>query len=69
MNGVNSDEIHYEKCAELCRSIRNSVKPEVIPYHAFAGVKSEFLLGKSNAKPEWIPTEDQIAIFREYLGI
>ena len=69
VNGVNSNEIHYEKCAELCRSLHNALKPEVIPYHAFGGVKSEFLLGKSNAKPEWIPTEDQIATFREYLGV
>ena len=69
VNGINSNERHYEKCAELCRSLTGGVKPEVIPYHAFGGVKSEFLLGKSNAKPEWIPTEDQIATFREYLGI
>ena len=69
VNGVNSNEIHYEKCAELCRSIHNGVKPEVIPYHAFGGVKSEFLLKSGNGRSEWIPTEDQIATFREYLGI
>lgn len=69
VNGVNSESSHYAKCAELNLSLHNALKPEVIPYHAFAGVKSEFLLGKSNAKPEWIPTEDQIAKFREYLGI
>ena len=69
VNGVNSDESHYEKCAGLCRSIRSGVKPEVIPYHAFGGVKSEFLMKSGSGRSEWIPTEDQIATFREYLGI
>ena len=69
VNGINSNERHYEKCAELCRSIHNGVKPEVIPYHAFSGVKSEFLLKSGSGRSEWIPTEEQIATFREYLGI
>ena len=69
VNGINSNERHYEKCAELCCSIHNGVKPEVIPYHAFGGVKSEFLLKSGSGRSEWIPTEEQIATFREYLGI
>lgn len=69
VNGINSNERHYEKCAELCRSIHNGVKPEVIPYHAFGGVKSEFLMKSGNGRSEWIPTEEQLAKFREYLGI
>ena len=69
VNGVNSDERHYEKCAELCRSLTGGVKPEVIPYHAFGGVKSEFLMKSGNGRSEWIPTEEQLAKFREYLGI
>lgn len=69
VNGVNSDEGHYEKCAELCRSLRSGVKPEVIPYHAFGGVKSELLLEKDNGRSDWIPTEEQTALFKRYLGI
>jgi pyruvate formate lyase activating enzyme len=69
VNGVNSDERHYEKCAELCRSLTGGVKPEVIPYHAFGGVKSEFLMKSGSGRSEWIPTEEQLAQFREYLGI
>jgi hypothetical protein len=45
------------------------VKPEVIPYHAFGGVKSEFLMKSGSGRSEWIPTKEQLAKFREYLGI
>ena len=69
VNGVNSNEIHYEKCAELCRSLHNALKPEVIPYHAFGGVKSEFLLKSDSGISEWIPSEKEAAKFRQYLGI
>ena len=69
VNGVNSEERHYEECAKIYRSLRGALKPEVIPYHAFGGVKKEFLLESANGRSEWIPEEGQIAKFKQYLGI
>ncbi len=67
INGVNTDIKHYKACAELYRSLSNADTPEIIPYHAYGGVKSTFLGLPDSERRDFIPTEEQIKEFKKYL--
>lgn len=68
MNGVNTCEEHYRSIGELALSLKNCEGVELIPYHAYAGTKSEFI-GKCNSeKKEWIPTEEQLLLAESLLN-
>ena len=69
VNGVNTDESHYRACAELYGSLSNPDKPEVIPYHAYGGVKSTFLGLPDGERKDFIPTDEQINKFKNILKI
>ena len=69
VNGVNTDEKHYKACAELYRALSNPDKPEVIPYHAYGGVKSTFLGLSDGERKDLIPTDEQVNEFKAYLNI
>lgn len=60
VNGVNTDEEHYENIAELARGINNLDCVEFIPYHAYGGSKAVLLGLEDNGKKEWIPNQSQI---------
>ncbi len=68
VNGVNTCEEHYRSIGELALSLKNCEGVELIPYHAYAGTKSEFI-GKCNSgKKEWIPTEEQLLLAESLLN-
>ena len=62
VNGVNTDETHYRRVAELAQSLLHCEGIDAIPYHAYGGTKATLLGGADNGKREWIPTEEQIAV-------
>lgn len=69
VNGVNATQKHYKASAEIYGSLSNPDLPEIIPYHAYGGVKSEFLGKEDLQKKDFIPTDEQINEFRKYLKI
>jgi len=61
VNGVNTNEQHYQQVAELANSLNNCEGVEFFPYHAYGGSKATFLGHADNGKTEWIPTKEQLA--------
>ena len=59
VNGVNTEESHYEAVASLARSLRHCEGVEWSPYHAYGGSKAALLGKPDNGKTEWIPTAEQ----------
>ncbi len=60
INGINTDEAHYNKTAELALGIKNLDGVELIPYHAYGGAKAVFIGKTDNGKKQWIPEIGQI---------
>ena len=60
VNGINTDELHYNKIAEIAKSLDKLDCVEFIPYHAYGGAKSAFLGFEENGKKEWIPNEEEV---------
>jgi len=67
VNGVNTDEQHYNRIAEIANSLDNFDCVEFIPYHAYGGTKSVFLGFDDSGKTEWIPTENEVLKAKEIL--
>lgn len=67
VSGVNTEELHYEKIAEIAASLDRSDGVEFLPYHAYGGTKSVFLGFEDGGKKEWIPTENEVAKAKEIL--
>jgi pyruvate formate lyase activating enzyme len=67
VNGVNTNEQHYEGIFKLISILKNCEGVEFIPYHAFGGGKSEALGKKNSGNNHWIPLESQIADAKNYL--
>ena len=67
VNGINTQEAHYENIAELAGQIRNLEGVEWIPYHAYGGTKSVFLGKAENGRREWIPDANELARARALL--
>ena len=61
INGVNTDEDHYRRIAEIARSIPNFDGFDVIPYHAYAGTKSTFIGRRDSGRTDRIPSDEQTA--------
>ena len=61
VNGVNTENAHYERVADIAVRIKNLDAVEFIPYHAYGGGKAVFIGREDNGKKEWIPTEQQIS--------
>jgi hypothetical protein len=47
--------------------LKNCTGADVLPYHAYGGVKAELLGLSDNVDKNLIPTEDQINEFKEYI--
>lgn len=67
VNGVNTDDIHYRRVAELANRLSNCEGVELIPYHAYGGSKATFLGRPDNGKNEWIPTANQLGTAKQIL--
>ena len=67
MNGMNANEDHYQKIAEIYHRLKNCEGVEFLPYHSFGEVKT-FALGRTNFRNDsWIPSKEQIIAAKEYL--
>ena len=61
INGVNTDEEHYGRLANIARNIKNFDGIDLIPYHAYAGTKATFVGRNDSGRADWIPTAEQVA--------
>lgn len=61
VNGVNTEEAHYRRVADLAASLSGCQGVEWLPYHAYSGTKAVFVGRSDNGRREWIPTEEQLA--------
>ena len=68
VNGVNTDESHYQKIAQIALSLTNCEGGDLIPYHAYGGTKATFLGLEDSGRNEWIPTSEQMARAKEVLA-
>ncbi len=67
INGVNTDQQHYENIAVIVAQLKHCEGVEFLPYHSFGGAKSA-ALGKSNSgNDSWIPSDEQVAYAKSYL--
>lgn len=60
VNGVNTDENHFESVAEIYGRLKNCISVEWIPYHTYGGTKNEALYGADNGRSDWIPDSEVI---------
>lgn len=67
INGINTNEAHYHKVAEIASSLLHCEGVEWIPYHAYGGTKDTFLGGENSGRKEWIPTPEQMEKAKESL--
>lgn len=68
VNGVNTDEDHYLRIAEIAASLSNCEGVEFLPYHTYGGSKAMFLGNEDTGKKEWIPSDEQIACAKSFLS-
>ena len=67
INGINANEEHYRRVAEIAGKLSHCEGVEWIPYHAFAGSKATFLGLSDNGVKEWIPSQSQMDLAKQYL--
>ena len=60
VNGINTNEAHYTRIAEIASSLSGCEGVELLPYHAYGGTKNVFLGGEDSGKVEWVPTSEQV---------
>ena len=65
VNGVNTEEEHYDRVAALALSLSRPTAVEILPYHAYGGSKATLLGKEDNGRTEWIPKEGQIRLAKE----
>ena len=69
VKGVNTDEEHYGRLAQIARGIKNLDGVDIIPYHAYAGTKATFIGRRDNGRVDRIPSQDEIGRAKEILGL
>lgn len=67
VSGVNTDEEHYSNVAKIVRSSQGIDAVELIPYHAYGGVKAEFIGLENNSNNKWIPGKEEIEKIKRFL--
>lgn len=67
VSGVNTDSEHYSDIAKIALSVPGIEGIDLIPYHAYAGVKSVFLGLKDNSNNDWIPSNEEIEKIKSFL--
>ena len=60
VNGINTNEAHYMRIAEIASSLSGCEGVEFLPYHAYGGTKTVFLGGEDSGRVEWIPSSEQV---------
>ncbi len=69
VNGVNTDDAHYAAVKKLASELKNCAGIDVLPYHAYSGVKAEFCGLPDNGVKEWIPDENTVADAKRKMGV
>ncbi len=64
---VNLNEEHLAKIAALYHELTHCEGVELIPYHTYGASKNVQLGLDENARPAWIPTEEDVLWAKEYL--
>ncbi len=67
VKGVNLTDAHLAAIAETYHALRNSPGVTLLPYHAYGSSKARQLGREDNARPEWIPTQEDMAHARAFL--
>lgn len=67
LNGVNTNDEHYQNIADIARKLKNLQGVEFLPYHTFGDAKQTALGYASNADKAYIPTKAQMDYAKEYL--
>ena len=67
VNGINANDTHYEKIANIAQKIKNFEGVEFIPYHAYGGTKATFLGLEDNGREEWIPPSEALQRAKDVL--
>ena len=60
VSGVNTDDGHWARVAEIYRSLSHCTGVELLRYHPMGGSKAAALGLADSGRREWIPTEAQI---------
>ena len=67
VNNINMDTDNFSAIAGMVQSLKSCTDIELIPYHAYGGVKSKLLGYADNGRKEWIPSADDIKTAKEVL--
>lgn len=60
INGINTEEPHYRRLAEIAKQLKHCQGVEFLPYHGFGSAKA-IAAGKDSFENEsWIPTKEQL---------
>ncbi len=68
VNGVNTDENHIRRLAELYHSLSHCEGVELLPYHAYGGSKMLPLGREDNGRRDWIPSEETVVTMKKSLA-
>lgn len=66
VNGVNTEEAHYQKIIDIARSLRHVIRVEWLPYHAYAGSKMLPLGHADNGRPDWLVPDEELQKAQSY---
>ncbi len=67
VKGINMDGNHLHEIAKIVSRLKHCIGVELLPYHAYGGSKNEQLGYEDNGRQAWIPTADEMRIYRERL--
>lgn len=60
VGGLNTDDAHFERVADLYHSLQHCTGVQLLRYHPMGGSKAEALGLADNGRREWIPTDMQV---------
>ena len=67
VNGINTNEAHYESLAGIALELTHCEGVEFLPYHSYGGSKMVPLGLEDNGRVEWIPDRETVEAAKTYL--
>lgn len=67
VNGVNTENSHYENLVNIVSNLKNCEGVEFLPYHSYGNAKTLAQGKKIISTDEWIPSKECILKAKEYL--
>ena len=67
VSGINTDETHYQKLAELYLRLHHCEGIEFLPYHVYGGAKAEAAGRKQNTDRDLIPSREQVEYAKSFV--